>query len=114
MRASVKYNEMVGSAAADFEDGLDLAAFLKNNSIDSKELGIQPVGVQIDLASLSHFTARVICKKQDNSLVAYSFNLEFEKFFAIFKRFKMIISDRVYSSYLTNVEEDDIETILVN
>ena len=114
MKVSVKYNDAVGSAAADFEDGVSLASFLKSNSINTEELRENPIGLQVDLASLSCFAVRVICKKQDNSLVAYSFNLEFDKFFAIFKRFQMIISDRAYSSDLANVDHSDIETVHVN
>lgn len=114
MKASVKYNDAVGNVAADFEDGYDLASFLKANSINTEELGVTPIGVHVGLSSLSHFAVKVVCKKQDNSLAAYTFNLEFRKFFAIFKRFQMMLSDRAYSSFLANSDVDKVETIPVD
>lgn len=103
--ASVQYNDLLGTAAADgHESLLDLKEFLKFKGVDVDKN--EPVG--IELYNLDdRICVRFICKEQGNRLVRFGLedSLSLADLFSFIKRLNVIL----LSSHL-NVKDCDLSS----
>ena len=91
LKASVQYDDLLGTAAADgHESLLDLRNFLKSKGVDLDKN--EPVG--IELYNLDdRICVRFICKEQGNRLVAFELkdSLSLADLFSFIKRLNVIL-----------------------
>lgn len=95
LKASTQYNDYIGTAAADCSDRFSLKEYLKKKGLDTARY--TPVGAEFYSGEDNYFSVRFICKdskKSENKLVTVEFEKTIMKdeFFAIFKRFNVIIT----------------------
>lgn len=99
MKASVQYNDFIGTAAADISDHIFLSKFLEDRGVDIERY--TAIGAEFYNGEGGYFSASIICKDNqteegENSIVKISFEDEFKpsEFFSLFKRFNVIITQR--------------------
>lgn len=100
MKASVQYNDFVGTAAADISDHLDLNEFLKKKGVDTERY--DAIGASFYSGYSDYFSASILCVdkersiKEEKHLVKINFENELTKdeFFDLFKRFEVIITPK--------------------
>ena len=98
MRASVQYNDFLGTAAADASDYKSLQDFIQSRGIDTSRY--QAVGAKFYAGYSDFFSASIICIDKHMSysakpfLVSIGFEAPFEmaEFFDLFKRFEVVIT----------------------
>ena len=114
MKASVQYNDFIGTAAADINDWIRLDEYLKQKGVDTERY--EPIGAEFYHGE-RYFGASIICKDKQsenpNKAVKISFEkgLSKEEFFNLFKIFNVIITKK-YGEY-QNWELDE-DTILID
>jgi len=100
MKASVQYDDYLGSSAADISDHTTLNTFIESRGVSIERYNA--IGAQFYAGYSDFFTASIICEDKDLStedkkhIVSISFENELTKdeFFELFKRFNVIISQR--------------------
>lgn len=100
MRATVQYEDFIGSAAADISDHFSLAEFLQQHNVDTERF--QAIGAEFYSGYSDYFSVSVICIDSDHSnddkkhLVSISFENDITKdeFFDLFKRFNVVITKK--------------------
>lgn len=113
MKATVQYNDFVGTAAADIRDGLDLSEYIMRKGVDTKRY--EPIGAEF-FSGEHFFRAHIICvdkfAEDSKKAVKFSFkeDLSDEEFFGLFKRFRVIITKK-YEDYQNWELNDDSITI---
>ena len=97
MKASVQYNDYIGTAAADISDHTNLKKFIASRGIDPERY--YPIGASF-YAGYDSLTGSIICIDNEKSteakkhIVEISFEKSFDKdeFFNLFKRFHVMVS----------------------
>ena len=95
LKASVQYNDYLGTAAVDGHDWESLRNYLTSKGLDVEKFF--PVGAEFYAGEGDFFNVRFICKDRDiqeKKLVTVGFEKPISKdeFFAIFKRFSVIFT----------------------
>lgn len=111
MKASVQYNDLLGTAAADKSDYVWLDSVLIERGVDTERY--EAVGASFYAGYSDYFSASIICvdkqksTEQKEHIVSISFENEFtkEQFFDLFKRFEVIVTKR-FGNY-ENLEIDE-------
>ncbi|MCF6133456.1 hypothetical protein [Flavobacterium wongokense] len=109
MKASVQYDDFVGTAAADISDHTNLKKFLEAKNVDTERY--QAIGVSFYCGYSRFFSASVICIDNEQStaenkyIVKMGFDIDKDEFFNLFKRFNVIISQK-HGGY-ENLEIDE-------
>ncbi|MDY0988727.1 hypothetical protein SOM12_14950 [Flavobacterium sp. CFBP9031] len=113
MKASVQYNDFVGTSAADISDHTDLKEFLTSKKVDTEKY--EPFGAGFYSGYSDFFSAKIICRDKEKStstkphIVSLSFEITKDDFFELFKRFHVII----YEEYDKDSDLDIDETITI-
>lgn len=111
MKASVQYNDYLGTAAADGSDWIMLNDYLKQKGVDTNRY--EAVGAEFFHGERS-FWASIICidKESDtpNRVVKISFEkgMTVEEFFNLFKRFNVIITRKHIDYQNWDLEDNPI------
>lgn len=101
MKADVQYNDFIGTAAADASDHITLKDYLEKKGVDVERY--EPIGAKFYSGERS-FYGHIVCKDHQDERENYAVKISFEKgltcdeFFALFKRFEVIIT-RKYGGY---------------
>lgn len=95
IKARAQYNDYIGTAAADGHDWTSLKDYLANKGVDIEKY--IPIGVDFYSGEGGFIHIRFICKDKDvneKRLVTIGFEKEIDikEFFAIFKRFNVIVT----------------------
>jgi len=107
MKASVQYNDFIGTAAADISDFKSLDDLMKSQRIDPSRY--EAVGVNFYSGEHDYFSCSLLCldksvgDKDNPHLVKIMIDLESKDFFKYFKRFNVVLMDK-YDSRLKNIE----------
>ena len=112
MKASVQYNDLKGTAAADKSDFVWLDSVLNERGVDTDRYEV--IGASFYSGYSDYFSASIICIDKERSteekeyIVSISFENEFtkEQFFDLFKRFKVIITKRFGGYEDLEIEEE--------
>ena len=115
MKASVKYNDFIGTSAADISDHTNLDKFLASRGVDTDRY--EAIGASFRADYEHYFYPGIICIDKEKSangkthIVKIEFEAEFSKdeFLSLFKRLSVVIS-RNYKGYQEN-EIDELVTI---
>lgn len=97
MKASVQYNDFLGTSAADWNDYFSMEEFLKQRGVDTERY--EPIGAEFFNVE-RYFNAYIICrdKQSGESKKAVKFSFEdgfsMEEFFNLFKRFNVILTKK--------------------
>ena len=116
MKATVQYEDFVGTAAADISDHTDLTKLLNSNGVDTAKY--VPVGASFYSSYDDNFYTSIICRDLEKStedkphLIQVSFDLSRDEFFNLFKRFSVVISENYYKKFEID-EELNLEDIAV-
>jgi len=113
MKATVQYNDFVGTAAADISDHFSLSDFLKSRNVDTERY--DAIGVEFYCGYSDFFSVSILCVDKERSTVEkrYLVNIGFEKkitkdeFFDLFKRFNVVITQK-YGKYESLEIEESI------
>jgi uncharacterized protein YjbK len=97
MKADVSYNDFRGTAAADISDHTDLTEFLTEQGVDTKRY--KPIGVSFYAGYEDFFSVGFLCRDAERStddkdyIVKMGFENDLSKddFFALFKRFNVVV-----------------------
>lgn len=113
MKASVQYNDFVGTAAADISDHISLNKFLEDRGVDIERYNA--IGAEFYSGEGDFFTASIICEDKqtevgENPIVSIGFEAEFtsEEFFSLFKRFDVIIA-KAHGNYQNQEIRESID-----
>lgn len=112
MKASVQYNDFIGTSAADISDHENLNQFLSSRGVDINRY--DSIGASFYAGYSDSFYASIICIDKQKStnekpyIVSISFEDEFDKdeFFDLFKRFNVMISTKHYSYQNNDIDEE--------
>ncbi len=104
MKATVQYNDFLGTAAADISDHFSLSDFLEQHNVDTERF--KPVGAEFYSGYSDFFSISIVCvdNERSNDERKYMVNISFEdeitkdEFFDLFKRFKVVITQN-YGNY---------------
>jgi len=105
MKAKVKYNDFIGTAAADIGDQNQINVFLKSKNVDVERY--RPIGAILNSTYNSSFGAMIICVDKDKSISEspYIISVHFgesefsrDDFFDLFKRFHLVVSEKGYQN----------------
>lgn len=104
MKASVQYNDFVGTSAADISDHTNLVEFLQSKGVDTNQY--TPIGASFYHGYSDFFSMSIICvdNKQSTNTKPYIVKLSFDEeishndFFELFKRFEVVITKK-YDNY---------------
>lgn len=112
MKASVQYNDYVGTSAADQSDFFKLDEFLSSNGVDVNRY--YSVGVELYFGDCGNPTFEIICedkKGTDGKLVRFGFekDMTYQDIFSFFKRFHVMLSTKG----LVDAEVND-DTIMID
>lgn len=109
MKATVKYNDYVGSTAADISDFITLEKYLEEIDVDIKRY--HPIGVNFFTSYGDGCNVSIICEDttNGNSLVELRLDeMSISDFFSLFKRLEVIL-------HLKGSEDRDIaQSITIN
>ena len=111
MKASVQYDDFVGTAAADISDHTDLGRFLESKGVDIERY--EAIGASFYFGENNYFSAAIICidNEESSEKKKHIIKMRFEKkftyaeFFNLFKRFNVVVSSK-YGDY-ENLDIDD-------
>lgn len=101
MKASVQYNDYLGTAAADGADWIMLNEYLKQKGVDTSRY--EAVGAEF-FHGVGCFWASIICIDKESDTPNKAVKISFEKgltedeFFNLFKRFNVVITKK-YGDY---------------
>lgn len=112
MKASVQYNDFIGTAAADRSDSGWIDRILKERGVDIERF--EAIGVSFYSGYSQFFSASIICLDKEKStekkdyIVSIGFENEFtrEQFFNLFKRFKVIITNKYQGFENHEIDEE--------
>ena len=98
MKASVQYNDFIGTAAADISDYTGLSQFIASRNVDTEKY--DAIGVELHANYGDSFSASFICVDKEQStnekkpLVKIRFEaaISKEEFFDLFKRFNVVLT----------------------
>lgn len=98
MKASVQYNDFIGTVAADISDHTSLNEFLGSRGVDLDRYNA--IGARFYANYNDGFTASIICvdnqksSEKEKYIVSLSFEEPFDEdeFFDLFKRFEVLIT----------------------
>jgi len=102
VKAETKYNDFIGTAAADHGDINNIYTFLKSKNVDIERYS--PIGVTFG-SSYNSFEAMIYCVDKDKStsekpyiVSVYFGSSEFlrDDFFNLFKCFRVVVSEKIY------------------
>ena len=101
MKATVQYDDFIGTSAADISDHTNLSLFLKAE-IGEEATRFDPIGASFYSGYSDYFSLSIVCidrtKSSANSphIVEISFAKDFtcSEFFDLFKRFNVIITKK--------------------
>lgn len=104
MKATVQYNDFIGTAAADISDHFSLQDFLENRNVNTEKY--EAIGAEFYCGYSDFFSISIICVDKERSTNGnrHLVNIEFEKeltkdeFFDLFKRFNVVITQK-YGNY---------------
>lgn len=119
MKASTKYNDFIGTAAADISSFTNFNKLLEDHKVDTARY--EPIGIRLfhgdNTANESDdFFIQVICidkeksTDKNNFIVAIGFDNEitYKDFFRLFKRFEVLVTsnhkDSLFQSFDINEE----------
>ncbi len=111
MKASVQYNDFIGTAAADISDWINLEDYLTQKGIDIERY--EPIGTEFYHGE-RYFGASIICKDNESENPQKAVKISFEKglsteeFFKLFKRFNVIITKKQGDYQNWELDEDTI------
>jgi len=113
MKASVQYNDFIGTSAADINDHTNLNKFLASRGVDTDRY--DAIGASFYAGYSDFFSASIICIDKEQStaekkhIVKIGFEAEFDKdeFFDLFKRFYVVISKK-YDGYQDQEIDEEI------
>ena len=113
MKASVQYNDFIGTSAADISDHTNLNEFLAIRGVDTNRY--DAIGASFYAGYSDFFSASIICIDKEQSteekkhIVKIGFEAEFDKdeFFDLFKRFDVVISKK-YDGYQEQEIDEEI------
>lgn len=113
MKASVQYNDFIGTSAADISDHTNLNEFLASRGVDTDRY--DAIGASFYAGYSDFFSASIICIDNEQStadkkhIVKIRFEAEFDKdeFFDLFKRFDVVISKK-YNGYQDQEIDEEI------
>lgn len=113
MKASVQYNDFIGTSAADISDHTNLNEFLATRGVDINRY--DAIGASFYAGYSDFFSASIICIDKEQSteekkhIVKIGFEAEFDKdeFFDLFKRFDVVISKK-YGGYQEQEIDEEI------
>lgn len=112
MKASVQYNDFVGTSASDISDHTNLTEFLISRNVDTDRF--EAIGASF-YSGYDDFSASIICVDKEKStdekkhIVEISFEKDFgkEEFFNLFKRFNVIITKK-FDGFQNNEIDEEI------
>lgn len=114
MKASVQYNDFVGTCAADMSDNYHLDEVLKEWGADTNRF--YPVGVIFNTGNSGHCFFSILCKDEtraDNKIVKVSYYKEpgysLKDVMGLFKRFEVIVSTK----RVQDLELEDIPAFVI-
>lgn len=94
MKASVQYNDYLGTAAADFVDSSSLEDYLKRRGVDTERYW--PVGVELDAGNDGYVSLGFICLDRERNCQAVKVCFEskdrLEDFIGLFKRLNVVLT----------------------
>lgn len=113
MKASVQYNDFIGTSAADISDHTNLNEFLASRGVDADRY--DAIGASFYAGYSDFFSASIICIDNEQStadkkhIVKIGFEAEFDKdeFFDLFKHFDVVISKK-YDGYQDQEIDEEI------
>jgi len=113
MKASVQYNDFIGTSSADINDHTNLNKFLASRGVDTDRY--DAIGASFYAGYSDFFSASIICIDKEQStaekkhIVKIGFEAEFDKdeFFDLFKRFYVVISKK-YDGYQDQEIDEEI------
>lgn len=113
MKASVQYNDFIGTSAADISDHTNLRDFLDSRGVDTDRY--EAIGASFYAGYSDFFTASIICIDNEQStadkkhIVKIGFESKFDKdeFFDLFKRFDVVITKK-HDGYHDQEIDDEI------
>jgi len=97
MKATVQYNDYVGSTAADISDHTTLEKYLEEINVDTKRF--HPIGARFFTSYGDGCNASIICKDvaDNNSLVELRLDeMSISEFLSLFKRLEIILHLKGY------------------
>jgi len=109
MKATVQYNDYVGSTAADISDHTTLEKYLEEINVDTKRF--HPIGVRFFTSYGDRCNVAIICQDatNDNSLVELNLDeMSISDFLSLFKRLEIILHFKGYEN------RDIDESITIN
>lgn len=114
MKASTKYNDYRGTAAADFADGQTLEAYLKGKGLDTNRY--KPIGVELNCGYSTSIHPRFICEDMqsgDKKALTFGFEKEISitEFLNLFKRFNVVLTWAKGEDYSDWELDDDTQYI---
>lgn len=100
MKATVQYNDFIGTAAADISDHTDLNKFLASRGIEIDRY--EAIGASFYSGYSDFFSASIICIDRQQSTesnkfiskISFEDELDRDEFFNLFKRFNVVISTK--------------------
>lgn len=113
MKATVQYNDFIGTSAADISDHSNLNAFLANRGIDTDRY--DAIGANFYSGYSHFFSASIICIDNEQStdqkkhIVKLSFESEFgvSEFLDLFKRLEVVVTKK-YGGYQDHEIDEEI------
>ena len=104
MKATVQYNDYVGSTAADISDFTNLEKYLEEINVDTKRF--HPIGARFYTSYGKGCNVAIICEDatNDNSLVELNLDeMSISDFLSLFKRLEIIFHFKGYEN--RNIDE---------
>ncbi len=100
MKATTQYTDFTGTSAGDISDDTNLSKFLRSRGVNTERYNA--IGAEFYHGYSRFFSASIICidneKSEENEpyIISISFENDFthEEFFNLFKRFKVILTDK--------------------
>jgi len=125
MKASVQYNDFLGTSAADISDFTTLNRFLQSRGVNN--VRYNAIGAEFNSGYKDYFSASIICIDKDLSkdeklhIVKFRFQNEISnsEFFDLFKGFNVVITERSFEYENSEIDENitiddrEIEKILL-
>lgn len=114
MKAKVKYNDYVGTAAADFADMMTLTGYLKSKGLDVDRY--EPIGVRFCFGEGGLFVVYFLCVDRNiknRKVVAIRFEdgISKEEMLNLFKRLEVILTWNKGYDYSTWELDEDVIVI---
>lgn len=114
MKASVQYNDFVGTSAADISDFQNLEDVLVEWGVDTNRF--HPVGVTFNTGDTGHCFFSILCKDEtraDDKIVKVSYykdsGYSLKDVMKLFKRFEVIVS----TEEVQDRELEDIQALVI-